>query len=90
MKDKQLRVWWIPQVPMEPFRVQVNNLREAKLLIDTLADYDNFQYHNNIKPDYSNAGGVEIWDEEIDEWSDWYDEETGADFDEYCEENETL
>lgn len=33
IKDGQLRVWWIPQVPqmpMKPFYAMVNNLEEAK------------------------------------------------------------
>ena len=42
-----------------------------------LADYDLFQFDNNIKPDYCNAGGLEVFEEE--EWSTWYDEETGND-----------
>jgi hypothetical protein len=74
-----LRVWWIPQIPMEPFRQDVANLQEAKLLLTTLARYDLFQLENNIKPDFSNAGGLEVWDGS--EWSDWYDDE-GRDIDE--------
>lgn len=75
----QLRVWWIPQVPGKPFTVDVSNIREAKLLLNTLANYDIFQYENRIKPDYCNAGGLQTWDGE--EWTDWYDEE-GNDIDE--------
>ena len=61
------------------------------MLLDALAQYDIFQYENQIKPDYSNAGGLQIWDtgNEPDElglyWSDWYDETTGYDIDEYME-----
>jgi hypothetical protein len=93
MKNGQLRVWWIPQVPMKSFNILVNDLKEAKLLLDVLAEYDMFQLVNNIKPDFCNTGGLQIWDEtlEIDEeeekWCDWYDEETGDDFDTYCENN---
>lgn len=66
-----LRVWWIPQVPMKPFRVDVKTIDEAKLLLKTLAQYDLFQLENNIKPDYSNAGGLE---EFVDgEWFEWSD-----------------
>ena len=92
MKQGQLKVWWVPQVPMKSFDVLVDNLRQAKLLLDTLANYDLFQYENNIKPDYSNAGGLMIWDEDIDPdkngeyWTIWYDPETGMDFDEYCKD----
>lgn len=75
----QMRVWWIPQVPMKPFNVDVENVREAKLLLKTLADYDIFQFENNIKPDYCNAGGLMTWDG--NEWEEWYDED-GKDIDE--------
>lgn len=69
-----LRVWWIPQVPMDdPFRVEVATVREAKLLLDTLAKYDIFQFENRIKPDYSNAGGLEVFED--GEWCEWYDED---------------
>ena len=76
-----LRVWWIPQVPMKPFYVNVKTLEEAALILDTLADYDVFQLENNIKPDYSNVGGLARYEEDaggggIPDWCDWYDEET--------------
>jgi hypothetical protein len=70
---EQLRVWWIPQVPMNPFYVPVKNTEEAKLVLETLANYDLFQLENNIKPDYSNAGGLQVM---VDgEWEEWEDEE---------------
>ncbi|MEA7581151.1 hypothetical protein ONJ87_28130, partial [Salmonella enterica subsp. enterica serovar Anatum] len=34
-------------------------------VMDALADYDAFQYDNNIKPDYCNANGLEMWDESL-------------------------
>jgi hypothetical protein len=79
----KLRVWWIPQVPMKSFNIPVSSLQEARLLLDALALYDLFQLDNNVKPDFSNAGGLQAFDEKENEWSDWYDEETGEDFDEY-------
>ena len=66
-KQGDLQVWWMPQVPMNnPFTVDVKTIEEAKLLIDTLAFYDMFQFERNIKPDYSNAGGLCIYDEDSD------------------------
>lgn len=65
----KLRVWWIPQIPMKPFHVAVDNLIEAKLVINTLAHYDLFQLANRIKPDYANGGGLEI--DRGDGWEDW-------------------
>lgn len=73
--SEQLRVWWIPQVPMKAFYVPVKNIIEARLILDTLANYDIFQFENNIKPDYCNAGGLEVFDKDYYEWVTWYDEE---------------
>jgi hypothetical protein len=81
----KLRIWWIPQIPMEPMYVPVDDLNHAAQTLHLLAYYDLFQYEKRIKPDYSNAGGLQQF--EMGEWSDWYDEETGASFDEWMEEN---
>lgn len=69
----KLRVWHIPQIPMKPFRVDVKDVEEGKKLLNVLADYDLFQLENHIKPDYSNASGLEIFED--GEWCDYYDEE---------------
>jgi hypothetical protein len=74
MEQKKYKVWWVPQVPMKAFEVFVDTLVEAKLLLDTLAEYDRFQLENNVKPDYTNAGGVCVL-EDLDDgpcWCDWY------------------
>jgi hypothetical protein len=87
---KKFRVWWIPQVPMKPFYIPVNSLEEARLVLDTLAIYDLFQLKNNIKPDYCNVGGLQSFetDPEINDWCDWYDEESGESFNEYCQSHD--
>jgi hypothetical protein len=80
-----LCVWHIPQVPGKAFRVHVHDVTEAKKLLVVLADYDVFQYNNQIKPDYANASGLEIYTSEIygpeidDGWQEWGDPETGDD-----------
>ena len=77
----QLQVWWIPQIPMKAFRVPVRTFREAKLLLDTLAQYDIFQFENKVKPDYSNTGGLQWFDKDDEydgpegSWVDWENEE---------------
>lgn len=85
----KLRVWWIPQVGMrKTFYVSVNTPEEGKKLLDTLAVYDLFQFKNKIKPDFCNAGGLQMFDEEDNEWYDWSiktDEYYYDDVDEYCE-----
>ncbi|UXO88849.1 hypothetical protein [Bacillus safensis] len=63
------------------------NLEEAKLIYNTLGNYDLFQFENNVKPDYANATFIEEFDEEENEWVSWFDEETGIDdINEYFEE----
>ena len=68
-QEGDLRIWWVPQVPGKPFHVDVSNIREALVLLDVLAKYDLFQYEHRIKPDYSNAGGLEVFED--GEWSEW-------------------
>ena len=89
-KKGDLSVWWIPQVPMKPFYYPVKTVKEAQLLLDVLGRYDQFQFENRIKPDYSNAGGLNVYSpEDADEngncWVTWYNED-GSDIDE-CDEN---
>jgi hypothetical protein len=67
------RVYWFPQVPCKPFHVPVYTLQEAKKILTTLAEYDKFQLENNIKPDYCNTGGLEVFED--GEWVEWSDEE---------------
>lgn len=69
----RLKIWHVPQVPMPAFEVEVVTLREAKLLLDALAAYDQFQSKNRVKPDYCNASGLVHYDEEYGEWHDWED-----------------
>lgn len=70
---QQLRVWWVPQMPMEPFHVAVESIPEARKILDTLAAYDLFQWQNRVKPDYANTGGLEVFDD--GRWFDWESED---------------
>ena len=82
-KIGDLQVWWIPQVPMKPFEVDVSTVAEGVKVMAVLADYDLFQLEHNIKLDYSNAGGLRRWcadgGEGLPDWEDWYDEDSGED-----------
>lgn len=81
-----LQVWWIPQVPMTSFEVLVANEREAALILDTLTRYDLFQLEHHIKPDFSNVGGLCVFED--GEWIDWHkDDEEGYwdSFDDYMQ-----
>lgn len=83
IKEGQLRIYWIPQIPLKPgeaaFTCFVNSAIEAKKILETLALYDIYQMEHKIKPDFSNVGGLEIYSE--GEWIEWYDE-VGSDIDE--------
>lgn len=92
--EKKMRVWWMPQVGANAtFYIPVKSIEEAKKFMDVLAAYDCFQYNHRIKPDYCNTGGVQVWDEEAQDWNDWYYEDDDSffeDVDEYCEEKSEL
>jgi len=81
IKIGDLQVWWIPQVPGKPFTVDVSSVAEAVKIMTVLANYDLFQFHNHVKPDYANAGGLNVWTRGLhgEEWASWEDEETGED-----------
>lgn len=79
----KLRVWYIPQVPGQPFKVEVSTLEDAALAWKTILGLSAFEFDQNIKPDYTDAIGLE---EFIDgEWLEWEDPETGDDFSDYLE-----
>lgn len=88
MKEK-LRVWWIPQVgsSCDTFYIPVKSVEEGKKVMDLLAAYDMFQLQNNIKPDFCNTGGLQMF---VDgEWEDWHletEDDYFEDIDEYCEQ----
>lgn len=71
-KEVDLKIYWIPQVPMKAFERPVSSPQEAKKILELLADYDIFQFENKVKPDYSNSGGLQVFDGE--DWVDWEDE----------------
>ena len=89
----KLRVWWIPQVGAisKAFYVPVQSAEEGKKVLDMLAAYDAFQLQNRIKPDYTNAGGLQVYNPEIADYEDWYletDDDYFDEVDDYCEQCE--
>ena len=85
-----LRVWHIPQVPMKPFRIDVIDVRQAADVLHTLWNYDRFQYENRIKPDYSSASGLEVYDPEDPEgWGEWHSDH-GQDLIEHMREGDDV
>ena len=88
--SQKLRVYWFPQIGAsgEPFYVPVQSVEEGKRVMDMLAAYDAYQLQHNIKPDYSNIGGLEVYNPETKEYEDWFIETEGNyfdDVDEYLE-----
>lgn len=79
----KLRVWHIPQVPMKAFHVEVSSVEEGIVVRNALANYDLFQFNNNIKPDYCNASGLQVFED--GEWVEWMSED-GLTLDEWEEE----
>jgi hypothetical protein len=69
----KLRVWHIPQVPGKAFYVPVTTPEEGMKVLGILAEYDLFQLKYNIKPDYSNASGLQVWED--NEWLEWKNED---------------
>lgn len=37
-----LKIWWIPQIPMKSFEVEVDSVEQAIKILKVLADYDIF------------------------------------------------
>lgn len=70
--EGDLRVWYIPQVPMRPYVVHVprrngasdeDYLREAAFVLDSITGLSSFEFANDVKPDYADAGGIERFED---------------------------
>lgn len=87
---QKLRVWWVSQVGVKPFYVPVKSVEDAKKVMEILAAHDAYEYQNNIKPDYANCGGLEMWNAEEQSWESWECETAEGDYfddvDDYCNE----
>lgn len=85
----KMRVWWIPQFPMKRFTVEIPEsiapgsanrmmtrfymVEHAKLLLKALDNYTWVQFDDKVKPDYCNAGGLEVFED--GEWVEWNNED---------------
>lgn len=85
----RFRVWHIPQLGMKNlFYVPVPDAATGKLVLKALAEYDLFQFHNKVKPDYCNAQGLECTDDDDDldaDWAEYNEEDYFLEFSEACE-----
>jgi len=75
-----LRVVYIPQVPMKAYVVELPSgytLEQAKVVLDAVVGLSIFEFENKVKPDYSDCSAIERW--ELDSGDDyawfWIDEE---------------
>ena len=73
---------------MKPFYVEVESIEEAWKILNTLWDYDIFQFENNVKPDFCNTSGLEYFDEKEQNWCEWFDDD-GNDIKQHFENMES-
>lgn len=92
LSGKRLQVWHYPQVPCEPFKVEVKDENEAFTMVNALADQHIYLFKNKMIPDYCNSIHVVMWDEDDKEWVDYYNESEGMDWSDVEEyfENEII
>jgi len=83
LTKNKLRVLHYPQVPCEPFFVDVKDEEQAYLIKETLVNQHLFLFDNNFIPDYANSICVVMWDEDEKEWTDYYNEFEDMDFDDF-------
>lgn len=78
--ENTLKVWYIPQVGAvnKPYEVIVPNIATAKIVMDSLTGLSNYEFENEIKPDYADAIGLSRYEDDGTgnlEWIDWEVEE---------------
>lgn len=65
---------------MKAFEYPVPTIEAGVMLLDVLAKYDQFQLDHNVKPDYSNVGGIG-WRHEVGTDGEWQDLDPNDEFD---------
>lgn len=87
-KHEKLRIYYtILGAPT--YYQEVKSPLEAKLVIDSIADFLNQQVANNVLPDHCSTAGLEEWDDEEQDYLTWYDED-GLDLNEHFEAGEDV
>lgn len=81
--SKKLRVeFFIVGLSDQPFEKEVSSVEEAKIVMDSIADFVNYAVEKDIMPDHCNCMDFQEYDEEMKEWCTWYDE-NGYDIEEH-------
>lgn len=73
LSGKRLKIQHFPQLPCEPFEVEVKDEHEAIKMINALADQHIWLFKNKIIPDYCNSFNVVM--EDGGDWVDYWNEE---------------
>lgn len=81
-KKRLLRVCHYPQIPCDPFTVDVKDEEQAYVVEQALIHQHLFLFEHNIIPDYCNAIMIEMFDD--GEWVDYFNDELDMDWDQYC------
>lgn len=68
--NKPLQIWHYPQVPCEPFKVDVKDEYEAYKIYNVLADQHLWLEENRFIPDYCNSISLVMYDDS--EWVSYY------------------
>lgn len=76
--EERFRAVYVPQVPMHALTVEVSSLEQAVIALESITALSIFEFENRVKPDYSDFGTIERWDDEEQDWED-VDEEDYAD-----------
>ena len=72
--NKRLKIWYVHQVPSQPYEQFVDNISEARLALNSIYNLMLNLSDNRIIPDYSNAGGLNIYaDADGTGKRDWYE-----------------
>jgi hypothetical protein len=79
----KLRVHHYPQVPCEPFFVDVEDEKQAHVISNALANQHLFLYDRGYIDDYANAISVVMY--ENGEWIDYWNEDEMMEFSEFAE-----
>lgn len=88
----KMKFWWTLVEPEKIFEREVSSLEEAEILYNGIAFFCLFLNDNHLMRDYSNMGGLDVFNEKANAWEPW----EGAEgtpyeymyFDEYIREKE--
>ena len=83
---KKLRVYYYI-LGTDPYYKEVSPPEEAKLVIDSISSFVNAKVDEGVFPDHCSTAGLDMWDDEENDWVTWYDED-GRDLDEYFQEED--